>query len=188
MIVGKNLLERNILSGINKIYGTLSGGIIIQFNDNTYLEMDTVTNKLGIPRECMGAWGEHALFKLVRFMNLRDLFHSFYVPHVKMRMEYDAETDAHIFYITREEDNDVEQYVVVHPLSEGGDVEIRSTLSIPKLAEFAAKQPENSEFFSYRLEHQCVRAIAELADNENIARVYRKYLQVDTVPPEKRFN
>lgn len=188
MIVGKNLLERNILSGINKIYGTLSGGIIIQFNDNTYLEMDTVTNKLGIPRECMGAWGEHALFKLVRFMNLRDLFHSFYVPHVKMRMEYDAETDAHIFYITREEDNDVEQYVVVHPLSEGGDVEIRSTLSIPKLAEFAAKQPENSEFFSYRLEYQYIRALAALADNKNIARVYRKYLQVDTVPPEKRFN
>lgn len=188
MIVGKNLLERNILSGINKIYGTLSGGIIIQFNDNTYLEMDTVTNKLGIPRECMGAWGEHALFKLVRFMNLRDLFHSFYVPHVKMRMEYDAETDAHIFYITREEDNDIEQYVVVHPLSEGGDVEIRSTLSIPKLAEFAAKQPENSEFFSYRLEYQYIRVIAALTDNENIARVYRKYLQVDTVPPEKRFN
>ena len=188
MIVGKNLLERNILSGINKIYGTLSGGIIIQFNDNTYLEMDTVTNKLGIPRECMGAWGEHALFKLVRFMNLRDLFHSFYVPHVKMRMEYDAETDAHIFYITREEDNDVEQYVVVHPLSEGGDVEIRSTLSIPKLAEFAAKQPENSEFFSYRLEYQYIRAIAALTDNENIARVYRKYLQVDKIPPEKRFN
>lgn len=188
MIVGKNLLERNILSGINKIYGTLSGGIIIQFNDNTYLEMDTVTNKLGIPRECMGALGEHALFKLVRFMNLRDLFHSFYVPHVKMRMEYDAETDAHIFYITREEDNDVEQYVVVHPLSEGGDVEIRSTLSIPKLAEFAAKQPENSEFFSYRLEYQYIRAIAALTDNENIARVYRKYLQVDKIPPEKRFN
>ena len=188
MIVGKNLLERNILSGINKIYGTLSGGIIIQFNDNTYLEMDTVTNKLGIPRECMSAWGEHALFKLVRFMNLRDLFHSFDVPHVKMRMEYDAETDAHIFYITREEDNDVEQYVVVHPLSEGGDVEIRSTLSIPKLAEFAAKQPENSEFFSYRLEYQYIRAIAALTDNENIARVYRKYLQVDAVPPEKRFN
>jgi hypothetical protein len=188
MIVGKNLLERNILSGINKIYGTLSGGIIIQFNDNTYLEMDTVTNKLGIPRECMGAWGEHALFKLVRFMNLRDLFHSFYVPYVKMRMEYDAETDAHVFYITREEDNDVEQYVVVRPLSEGGDVEIRSTLSIPKLAEFAAKQPENSDFFSYRLEYQYIRALAALTDNENIARVYRKYLQVDTVPPEKRFN
>ena len=188
MIVGKNLLERNILSGINKIYGTLSGGIIIQFNDNTYLEMDTVTNKLGIPRECMGAWGEHVLFKLVRFMNLRDLFHSFYVPYVKMRMEYDAETDAHVFYITREEDNNVEQYVVVRPLSEGGDVEIRSTLSIPKLAEFAAKQPENSEFFSYRLEYQYIRALAALTDNENIARVYRKYLQVDTVPPEKRFN
>nr|DAV10554.1 MAG TPA: hypothetical protein [Caudoviricetes sp.] len=188
MIVGKNLLERNILSGINKIYGTLSGGIIIQFNDNTYLEMDTVTNKLGIPRECMGAWGEHVLFKLVRFMNLRDLFHSFYVPYVKMRMEYDAETDAHVFYITREEDNDVEQYVVVRPLSEGGDVEIRSTLSIPKLAEFAAKQPENSDFFSYRLEYQYIRALAALTDNENIARVYRKYLQVDTVPPEKRFN
>lgn len=182
------MLERNILSGINKIYGTLSGGIIIQFNDNTYLEMDTVTNKLGIPRECMGAWGEHVLFKLVRFMNLRDLFHSFYVPYVKMRMEYDAETDAHVFYITREEDNDVEQYVVVRPLSEGGDVEIRSTLSIPKLAEFAAKQPENSDFFSYHLEYQYIRALAALTDNENIARVYRKYLQVDTVPPEKRFN
>lgn len=182
------MLERNILSGINKIYGTLSGGIIIQFNDNTYLEMDTVTNKLGIPRECMGAWGEHVLFKLVRFMNLRDLFHSFYVPYVKMRMEYDAETDAHVFYITREEDNDVEQYVVVRPLSEGGDVEIRSTLPIPKLAEFAAKQPENSDFFSYHLEYQYIRALAALTDNENIARVYRKYLQVDTVPPEKRFN
>lgn len=86
MIVEKDLTEKTILSGINKIYGTLSGGTIIQFNDNTYLEMDTVTNTIGIPRECMGAWGEHALFKLVRFMNLRDLFHSFYVPYVKMRI------------------------------------------------------------------------------------------------------
>ena len=188
MIVEKDLTEKTILSGINKIYGTLSGGTIIQFNDNTYLEMDTVTNTIGIPRECMSAWGEHALFKLVRFMNLRDLFHSFYVPYVKMRMEYDAETDAHIFYITREEDNDIEQYVVVRPLSEGGDVEIRSTLSIPKLAEFVVKQPENSEFFSYRLEYQYIRAIAALTDNENIARVYRKYLQVDKIPPEERFN
>lgn len=188
MIVEKNLTEKTILSGINKIYGTLSGGIIIRFNDNTYLEMDTVTNTIGIPRECMGAWGEHVLFKLVRFMNLRDLFHSFYVPYVKMHMEYDNESNSHIFYITREEDNDVEQYVVVHPLSEGGDVDIRSTLAIPKLAEFVAKQPENSEFFSYHLEYQYIRAIAALTDNENIDRVYRKYLQVDTVPPEERFN
>ena len=97
-------------------------------------------------------------------------------------------TDAHIFYITREEDNDAEQYVVVHPLSEGGDVEIRSTVSIPKLAEFEVKQPEDNGFFSYRLEYQYIRAIAALTDNENIARVYRKYLQVDTVPPEERFN
>lgn len=188
MIVGKNLLERNILSGINKIYGTLSGGIIIQFNDNTYLEMDTVTNKLGIPRECMGAWGEHVLFKLVRFMNLRDLFYSLDVPYVKMRMEYDDETNTHVFYITHDEDNDVEENVLIRPFSEGGDVDICSTVSIPKLVEFAAKQPEDSEFFSYRLEYQHIRALAVLTDNENIARVYRKYLQVDTVPPEKRFN
>lgn len=188
MIIEKNLMERNILSGINKIYGTLSGGAIIQFNDNTYLEIDTVTNKIGIPREYMDAWGEHVLFKLVRFMNLRDLFYSLDVPCVKMRMEYDDETDSHIFYITREEDNDVEQEILIRPLSEGGDVSIRSTLSIPKLSAFIAKQPEGSEFFSYRLEYEHVRAIAALLDNENIARVYRKYLQVDKIPPEERFN
>lgn len=188
MIVGKNLLERNILSGINKIYGTLSGGIIIQFNDNTYLEMDTVTNKLGIPRECMGAWGEHALFKLVRFMNLRDLFYSLDVPYVKMNMVYDDETNTHVFHITLDEDNDVEEDVLIRPLSEGGDVNIRSSVSIPKLDAFLVDHTEDSEFFSYRLEYQHIRALAALADNKNIARVYRKYLQVDTVPPEKRFN
>lgn len=188
MIVGKNLLERNILSGINKIYGTLSGGIIIQFNDNTYLEMDTVTNKLGIPRECMGAWGEHVLFKLVRFMNLRDLFYSLDVPYVKMRMVYDDETNTHVFYITRDEDNDVEEEVIIRPFSEGGSVTIRSSVSISKLSAFVEKQPEGSEFFMYRLEYDHIRAIAELSDNENIHRVYRKYIQVDNIPPEKRFN
>ena len=188
MIVEKNLTEKTILSGINKIYSTLSGGTIIQFNDNTYLEMDTVTNTIGIPKECMGAWGEHVLFKLVRFMNLRDLFYSLDVPYVKMRMTYDDETNTHVFYITREEDNDVEQDILIHPLVEGGDVHIRSSIRIPKLSTFEINQSEDSEFFNYRLEHQCVRAIAELADNKNIARVYRKYLQVDTVPPEERFN
>lgn len=188
MIREKDLTEKVIQSGVNKIYGTVSGGIVIQFNDNTYLDMDTVTNKIGIPKECMDVYGEHVLFKLVRFMNLRDLFYSLNIPYVKMNMEYDDETDAHIFYITREEDNDAEQYVVVHSLSEGGDVDIRSTLSIPKLAEFEVNKSEDSEFFSYRLEYQYIRAIAALTDNENIARVYRKYLQVDTVPPEERFN
>ena len=188
MIVEKNLMERNIISGIKKIYGTLSGGTIIQFNDNTYLEMDTVTNTIGIPRECMDAWGKHVLFKLVRFMNLRDLFHSFYVPYVKTRMVYDDGTNTHVFFITREEDSDVEHEILLRPLSEGGDVYIRSTLSIPKLAEFEVKQSEDSEFFSYCIDHQYIRAIAALTDNENIARVYRKFLQVDKVPPEERFN
>lgn len=31
-------------------------------------------------------------------------------------------------------------------------------------------------------------AIAALTDNENVTRVYRKYLQVDKIPPEERFN
>lgn len=188
MIIEKNLTEKVIRSGVNKIYGTLSGGTIIQFNDNTYLEMDTVTNKIGIPKECMGTWEKHVLFKLVRFMNLRDLFYSLDVPYTKMRMEYDDETNTHVFYITREEDNDDEQIVLIHPLVEGGDVNIRSSVRIPRLSAFEINQDEDSEVFAYRLEHQHVFAIAELNDNKNIHRVYRKYLQVDTVPPEERFN
>lgn len=187
MIREKDLTEKVIKSGVNKIYGTVSGGIVIQFNDNTYLEMDTVTNTIGIPKECMDVYGEHVLFKLVRFMNLRDLFCSLDIPYVKMNMEYDDETNTHIFRITPEED--VDEYVVrIEPLSEGGEVNIESSLQIPQLSTFVVQHPLVSETIHYRLEHEHVRAIAALTDNENVARVYRKYLQVDTVPPEERFN
>ena len=187
MIREKDLTEKVIQSGVNKIYGTVSGGIVIQFNDNTYLDMDTVTNKIGIPRECMDVWGVHVLFKLVRFMNLRDLFYSLDIPYVKMNMEYDDETNTHIFRITPEED--VDEYTVrIEPFSEGGDVNIESSLPITQLSTFVVQHPLVSETTHYRLEHEHVRAIAALADNENITRVYRKYLQVDTIPPEERFN
>lgn len=187
MIREKDLTEEVIRSGVNKIYGTVSGGIIIQFNDNTYLEMDTVTNKIGIPKDCMDVWGVHVLFKLVRFMNLRDLFYSLDIPYVKMNMEYDDETNVHVFRITREEDAD-EHVVLIEPLSEGGDVNIESSLPIPQLSTFVVQHPLVSKTIYYRLEHEHVRAIAALTDNENATRVYRKYLQVDTIPPEERFN
>lgn len=187
MIREKDLTEKVIQSGVNKIYGTVSGGIVIQFNDNTYLDMDTVTNKIGIPKECMDVYGVHVLFKLVRFMNLRDLFYSLDIPYVKMNMEYDDETNTHIFRITPEEDAD--EYIVrIGPLSEGGDVNIESSLRIPQLSTFVVQHPLVSETIHYRLEHEHVRAIAALTDNENIVRVYRKYLQVDKIPPEERFN
>lgn len=187
MIREKDLTEKVIQSGVNKIYGTVSGGIVIQFNDNTYLDMDTVTNKIGIPKECMDVYGVHVLFKLVRFMNLRDLFYSLNIPYVKMNMEYDNETNTHIFRITPEED--VDEYVVrIEPLSEGGDVNIESSLQIPQLSTFVVQHPLVSETIHYRLEHEHVRAIAALTDNENVTRVYRKYLQVDKIPPEERFN
>ena len=187
MIREKDLTEKVIQSGVNKIYGTVSGGIVIQFNDNTYLDMDTVTNKIGIPKECMDVYGTHVLFKLVRFMNIRDLFYSLDIPYVKMNMEYDNETNTHIFRITPEED--VDEYVVrIGPLAEGGEVNIESSLQIPQLSTFVVQHPLVSETIHYRLEHEHVRAIATLTDNENIARVYRKYLQVDTIPPEERFN
>lgn len=188
MIREKDLTEKVIQSGVNKIYGTVSGGIIIQFNDNTYLDMDTVTNKIGIPKECMDVYGTHVLFKLVRFMNLRDLFCSLDIPYVKMNMEYDNETNTHIFRITHKEDDVIEHVVRIDPFSEGGDVNIESSLQIPQLSTFVVQHPLVSETIHYRLEHEHVRAIAALTDNENITRVYRKYLQVDTIPPEERFN
>lgn len=188
MIREKDLTEKVIQSGVNKIYGTVSGGIVIQFNDNTYLDMDTVTNKIGILKECMDVWGVHVLFKLVRFMNLRDLFYSLDIPYVKMNMEYDNETNTHIFRITHKEDDVIEHVVRIDPFSEGGDVNIESSLPIPQLSTFVVQHPLVSETIHYRLEHEHVRAIAAFTNNENITRVYRKYLQVDTIPPEERFN